>query len=792
MKKQSTSPRVWYLSLLGSALALTGAILAAGGAYLAALGGSWYYLLAGAGLTVAGIQVARSHLSGAIVFAGVLLATVIWSIWEVGFEFWPLVPRLGPFLVMTAVLLAILPHLTDGRGRRAANIGALAVLGGIIVGFASMFQAHGVIRPDTPKRTAGPAAHNQTESRWQYFGRTPAGTRFAPEEQITPANVASLKVAWTMRTGDMSKTGVEAQNTPLQIGNRLYACTPRNQVLALDADSGKVQWRFDPGIRETSYSRCRGLGYHETDQVKATNSASTTHNFVAECRKQIVMTTVSAKMLAFDAETGKACKSFGQNGVVDLQRQVGGGNPAFYFQTSAPTIVRNLVIVGSFVMDGRAEKMQSGVIRAYDVKSGKLVWAFDASRPNETTPPADGKDFAPSTPNMWSTPAFDDKLGMIYLPLGGGSDDFWSENRSKATEEYSTSILALDIATGRERWKFQTVHHDLWDYDVASQPALVDVLDEHGQTVPALIQPTKTAQIFMLDRRTGKPISPVKELPVPQRGQPGNRTSRTQPYSVGMPQIGSSGLTEASMWGATFFDQLACRIAFRKVRYEGPFTPITTKPTLFYPGYYGGFNWGGVSIDESRNLMILNDIRMPQVVTLVPQAEVDPKEASVSDSLGLYPQQDGAFATRHQSLMSVLGIPCNSPPWGTMTAIDLKTRQIVWQRPMGTIKDSVLPIGVKSPLPIPVGMPTLGGPMTTASGLTFYSGTQDYYLRAIDTQTGDELWKGRLPVGTQSTPMTYTSPKSGRQYVIVTAGGSRGSPDHGDFIIAYALPKKAP
>ena len=782
---RSPAHNSWYVIALGATLALTGLIVAGGGAYLAILGGSFYYVIAGAVLLIAGVQIARGRLSGAWAFTAFALGTAIWSVWEVGFQFWPLVPRVAPMLVMALVLLLILPKLTGGRGRRAAHAGAGVLALCLVAGGFALFQPHGVIRPDglAADDAALPAADG---SRWQYFGRTPAGTRFAPLDQITPANVAGLKVAWTMRTGDMTKTGVEGQNTPIQIGDTVYSCTPRNQIVALDADTGKPRWRFDPGIRETSYSRCRGLGYHDAAATIAPNGSTPTQG--ADCDRRIIMTTVKAQLIALDAGTGKLCRTFGTGGIVDLRQQIGGGDPNFYFQTSAPTVVRNLVIVGSFVMDGRAETMPGGVIRAFDVTSGKLVWAFDAGHPDVRTAPPAGQHFTQSTPDMWSTPVFDEKLGMIYLPMGGGADDFWGANRSKATEAYGDTILALDIATGRERWKFQTVHHDKWDYDNASQPALFDVPDGRGGKIPAIIQPTKTAQIFLLDRRTGKPIAAVKEQPVPQGGQPGDRTSPTQPFSVGMPQIGAQGLTEASMWGATMFDQLACRIAFRKVRYDGPFTPITTKPTLFYPGYYGGFNWGGVSIDERRSVLIVTDIRMPQVITLVPQAKVDQKQSTVSDSLGLYPQKGGPFATRHESLMSMLGIPCNAPPWGTMTAIDLKTRNIVWQRPMGTIKDSVLPIGIKSPLPMPVGMPTLGGSTTTASGLTFYSGTQDYYLRALDSRTGDELWKGRLPVGTQSTPMTYVSPKTGKQYVIVTAGGARLSPDHGDYIIAYALP----
>ncbi|TFY95170.1 membrane-bound PQQ-dependent dehydrogenase, glucose/quinate/shikimate family [Pseudomonas nabeulensis] len=783
--------RPWFVFALGLVLLLAGLPLLAGGLWLIGLGGSWYYALIGAVLALSGILMARARLAGAWLFGLGFVATVVWSLAEVGTSFWPLVPRLAPMLVLAVLVVLVLPSLRGGQGKALARGLAVALVAVLVAGAGAMFMPHGVISPKVASGSAPEAPTHQAAedtSGWSHFGRTPDGTRYVPETQITPANVGQLQVAWIKRTGDMSEPGVEAQDTPLQVGDTLYACTPRNQVLALNADTGEERWRFDPGIRETAYSRCRGVGYH---QATAAEGGGTAGAAPALCANRILVTTVQAKMYALDARSGQRCPEFGRDGEVDLTERMGKDNLNFYYQTSAPTVVRNLVVVGGFVMDGRAETMPGGVIRAFDVTSGELVWAFDPGSPHTPAPPPPGQDFLHSTANMWSTPAFDDALGLIYLPMGGGSDDFWGANRSKETRDYSTTILALDIATGQERWKFQTVHNDTWDYDNATQPALVDVPDANGKVVPALIQPTKTGQLFVLDRRTGQPITTVEERPVPQGAQPGNVVSPTQPYSVGMPQIGTEPLTEASMWGATFYDQLYCRIKFRQARYEGPFTPITTQPTIIYPGYYGGMNWGGVSIDKQRGLMFVNDIRMPQVVSLVPQADVDPAATAAAHSLGLYPQKGGPYATRHATLMSPLGIPCNAPPWGTMSAIDLNTRQLAWQRPAGTIKDSVLPIGIRSPLPMPVGMPTLGGPISTASGLTFYSGTQDYYLRAYDSRSGKELWKGRLPVGTQSTPMSYRSPTTGKQYVVVTAGGARLSPDHGDYIIAYALPQAA-
>lgn len=321
-----------------------------------------------------------------------------------------------------------------------------------------------------------------------------------------------------------------------------------------------------------------------------------------------------------------------------------------------------------------------------------------------------------------------------------------------------------------------------------AQPALYDIPDGNGGVTPALIQTTKRGQIFVFDRRDGTPLAAIEERPVPQGVQPGDWVSPTQPYSVGMPAIGAERMTEARMWGATFFDQLACRIRFRQLNYEGDFTPSTTQETLVWPGYFGGMNWGSVAIDERTGYLIVNDIRMPQTLRLIPQNEATQGGTGGPHGGGtLSPQTGAPYAAQHGTLNSPLGVPCHAPPWGTLTAINLQTREIVWQRPAGTIADSVLN-GIRASVPIPVGMPTLGGPIVTGSGLTFYAGTQDFYLRALDTATGEELWRGRLPVGAQAAPMTYVSPASGRQFVVISAGGARNSPVRGDYIVAYALP----
>ncbi|KAF1712050.1 membrane-bound PQQ-dependent dehydrogenase, glucose/quinate/shikimate family [Pseudoxanthomonas kalamensis DSM 18571] len=794
------------LRAFGVALVLIGAVLAVGGLRLVALGGSWYYLIAGSALALSGILYLLRRPAGAWLYAAVFVGTVVWALWEVGLSFWPLVPRLAPVLVLALLAALLWPALRgDVRVQRQSRW-LVAALGAILIvcGMA-MFFPHGVTGIGAAGDViAAPAA--SAPGNWQYYGRTPRGTRFTPAAQITPDNVDQLQVAWTFRTGEPPSPFSEDQNTPIQVGDSLYLCTPMNRVIALDADSGREKWRYDPQVADSQiWNRCRGVGYYEPAAVPRPLQATEDDTPVAEavaadvpadepatCRRRIVLTTVDARLIEIDADDGRVCADFGDNGEVDLKVGMGEIKHGYYFPTSMPTVAQNRVIVGGWVFDGRSVDEPSGVVRAFDADTGALVWAWDLGNPKITLLPPEGGTYTRGTPNVWSTPAFDEALGLIYLPTGNQEPDFWGGHRSPAADEYSSSVVALELATGRVRWKFQTTHHDLWDYDVPAQPALYDMPDGKGGTVPALVQVTKRGQIFVLDRRDGTPITEVAEKPVPQEHAEGDRVSPTQPYSVGMPAIGAQPLTEKMMWGATFFDQLACRIAFRKLRYLGDFSAPSTEPTLVYPGNFGGMNWGSVAIDESRGYLFVNDIRIPQVMQLIPRAQLDPDDVQAGHGAGsIYPMEGTPFAIRNGMFNSPLGVPCHAPPWGTYSAIDLNTQTLLWQRPAGSVRDVVVG-GMHVTIPFEVGMPTLGGGVSTASGLVFHAGTQDYFLRALDIASGKELWKGRLPVGAQATPMSYVAPGSGRQYVVVSAGGTRGSPDRGDYVIAYALPESVP
>lgn len=480
------------------------------------------------------------------------------------------------------------------------------------------------------------------------------------------------------------------------------------------------------------------------------------------------------------------CRSFGNGtGQINLWANMPHARVGGYYSTSPVVVTRSLIIVGGTVLDNVSTEELAGVIRAFDVNTGELVWNWDPANPEDTAPLAPGETYTPTTPNSWSISSADEALGMVYVPMGNQPPDQWGGDRDEEVDQYASSIVALDLTSGRVRWVFQTVHHDLWDYDVPAQPSLID-LTMDGETLPAVVQPTKQGELFVLDRRSGEPLLPVTEKPYPQGAAEGDYTAPTQPVSA--LSFDPPPLTGASMWGATMFDQLACRIEFQSLRYEGRYTPPSTQGTLVYPGNFGVFNWGGVAVDPQRQVVFATPTYLAFISKLIPREDdttlyVQGDERP-QDSLPALNENFGApFAVELSAFTSALGLPCQQPPWGYIAGADLTNGEVAWMRKNGTVRDS-------SPLPLPfkMGVPNLGGPIMTAGGVAFLSSTLDYYLRAYDVTTGEELWKGRLPAGGQATPMTYTG-ADGRQYVVVAAGGhgSLGT-KAGDDVIAYALP----
>lgn len=779
----------WLLAGLGMLIALIGLGLAGGGGYLLSLGGSAYFLLMGLAMLVSGVLIARGNPRGARLYGVALVLTAIWAVWDAGLEYWPLVSRVLTFAVIGLVVALVYPSLMRASGARPGRAahGLAGLLGvGVVATLAYMFVPTHMVKADKVPAIQ-PVAPGTEQKDWAHWGNTTAGNRFAALDQINKGNIGQLQVAWTFRTGDLPESngaGAEDQNTPLQIGDTVYTCTAYGKVFALDADTGAERWKFDPQGYAPNWQRCRGLGYFDASAPAATSSAPAAAP--AACTKRLFLPTGDARLIALDAETGKPCADFGHQGTVDLKTDMGEIKPGYYQQTSTPLVAGTVVIVGGRVADNFSTGEPPGVVRAFDVRSGELMWAWDPGNPATTKRPPAGETYTRGTPNVWSAMSYDAKLGLVYLPTGNATPDFFGGQRSEFDDKWSSSVVALDVKTGQVRWHFQTTHHDLWDFDLPAQPLLYDIPDDKGGVQPALAQVTKQGEIFLLNRETGQPIARVEERPVPQGNVPGERYSPTQPFSVEMPSIGNQTLTESDMWGATPFDQLLCRIQFKGMRHEGVYTPPGLDHALQFPGSLGGMNWGSVSVDPTSHYMFVNDMRLGLANYMIPRDQIGAGASGIE--MGVVPQDGTPFGAMRQRFLSAVGIPCQKPPFGTMSAIDLKTRKLMWQVPVGTVQDTG-PLGIRMHLPIPIGMPTLGASLATQSGLLFFAGTQDFYLRAFDTGNGNEIWKARLPVGSQSGPMTYVSPKTGRQYILLTAGGARQSPDRGDYVIAYALPK---
>ncbi len=796
--------RLW-LVLLGAIITLAGLFFAIGGGKLVSLGGSWYFLLAGIGLVIAGLLIIRRRPLGALLFGLVFVLSAIWAIWDAGFEFWPLISRLLAIAVGSIVVAVSFPLLRRSAGRTPAYGASFGMALILAIGTGAAFYGMFIPHPPVVATGAGPARTPVDPAReqknWEAYGNTSGGSRFAALDQINLDNVNDLKVAWEYHTGDTpispGANGAEDQETPLQVGDRVFVCTPHNNVISIDADTGKEIWKAEINAKSSVWMRCRGLAYFDAtralEQPSAPNSTPVTAVNVAPgalCERRILMNTITAELIALDADTGAFCPDFGTNGRVDLKVGMGQAADPSYVLTSAPTLAGTTVVVGGRVADNVSTDMPGGVMRGFDVVTGQLRWAFDPGNPNITLLPPPGESYTRSTPNVWASMSYDPASNTVFMPVGSPSVDLYGATRTDLDHKYGASMLALDATTGREKWVYQTVHNDLWDFDVPMQPSFIDFPKADGTTVPALVFGTKAGQLYVLDRATGQPLTKVDDVPVKPGNIPNEPYAPTQKLSVGMPQIGAKTLTESDMWGATPFDQLLCRIAFKGMRYDGVYTVPGTDLALNFPGSLGGMNWGGLSTDPNSNYIFVNDMRLGlwiQMKEAAPTKAVNSGGESVNTGMGLVPMKGTPYAVDKNRFLSALGIPCQAPPFGSLTAIDMKTQKIAWQVPVGTVEDTG-PLGIKMGLPIPIGMPTLGGTLATQGGLIFIAGTQDFYLRAFSTATGKEVWKARLPVGSQGGPMTYKSPKTGKQYVIISAGGARQSDLRGDYVIAYALP----
>jgi quinoprotein glucose dehydrogenase len=768
---------------------LIGVFLLGGGIWLIALGGSWFYAFAGIMYLLSAYLLFRRRKAALWSYGFLILVALAWAIWEVGFDWWQLGPRGGVIILLGLWLLApwIYRRLSaDGRtdfgiGRFPWPLAGVVALS-IVVAVYSMFTSpHDIAgRFQTEASVSDPVLGGTVPAgEWHQYGRTPYGQRYSPLDEINATNVANLQKAWTYETGDVKGPNdvgeTTYQVTPLKIGDTLYLCTPHNWAIAVDAATGKEKWKYDPNVGlnpDRQHQTCRGVTYYHDDTAAAG----------APCVDRVYLPTSDARLIALDAKNGEVCAGFADNGQLNLNRGMKYDPAGYYYSTSPPVIVDRKIIIGGAVNDNYSVDEQSGVIRAFDVDTGELLWNWDSGNPDETAPIGPDQTYTTNSPNSWSVFSVDENLGLVYIPLGNQVPDQLGMNRSPSVEKYSSSVVALDVNSGQVRWVQQFVHHDLWDMDVPAQPVLFDMKKADGSTVPALVAPTKQGDIYVLDRRTGEPILPIEEKPAPGGAIPEDRTAPTQPTSK--LSFSPPPLQERDMWGITMFDQLACRIEFHQYKYEGRYTPPSLQGTIVYPGNFGTFNWGSVAVDPERQIMFGMPTYLAFTSRLVPASEIPPKGADEKASeQGLNRNEGAPYGVVMGPFLGPLKIPCQAPPWGYVAGADLTTGKIVYKHKNGTVRD-MTPL----PLPFKLGVPGIGGPMLTKGGVAFLGAAVDDYLRAYNSETGEQLWEARLPAGGQATPMTYT--EGGKQYVLIVAGGhgSVGTKP-GDYVIAYTLPE---
>jgi quinoprotein glucose dehydrogenase len=626
---------------------------------------------------------------------------------------------------------------------------------------------------------------------WSAYGGDGRGQRYAPLAQITPQNVGNLELAWSFRTGELGQGFIGAgdaltfEATPLLIGDTLYFSTGTGKAFAIDAAKGSERWRFDAKVDGGLYyseMSSRGVSYWRDAAAKSD----------AVCAERILFASIDARLFALDAHTGKRCVDFGDKGEVALWKGIRLRSRGDYEVTSPAAIAGDIAIVGSSIGDNRGSDLELGTVRAFDVRSGKELWHWDPI-PRTARVPVDAAnpEFGDvenqqarwtGAANAWAPLAVDVERGLVFIPTGSASPDFFGGMRP-GDNHWANSIVALRAATGELVWARQLVHHDLWDYDVASQPMLVDI-ERDGVKIPAVVQLHKTGQVFVFNRETGEPLFPIEERAVPQDAVAGETPAPTQPYSSLPPLVSQAPVKPDDAWGMTFWDRDKCREQIAALHSEGMFTPPSLQGTIERPGYAGGSNWGSGAWDPQRQLLIANVMDLPMMVALIPREKFDAERAS-----GAYPGWEFArqlgtpYGMRRKVLLSPLGAPCTAPPWGKLVAVDLAHGKIAWEKPLGTSRD-------KAPWPLwgIEGAANFGGPLTTAGGLVFIGAATDNFLRAFDTTSGAELWKMRIPAGAQATPMSYEL--GGRQYIVVAAGGhARAGTTRGDYVLAYALPK---
>lgn len=619
---------------------------------------------------------------------------------------------------------------------------------------------------------------------WASYAGAPGGGQYSPLTQITSENVGRLRIAWSFRTGELGAGLPDPQRrrfeaNPLVLGGRMYLTTGTGIAFALDAASGRELWSFDAKVaRGKRYSDPASRGVSVWRDAQAAAGA---------CRERIVFGTLDARLIALDAADGRPCAGFGQGGSVDLKAGINlQDDPrdswANYAVTSPPVVAGDVLVVGSSIGDNRAHTLEQGVVRGYDARSGRELWRWDPVPRDPAKATAAGWQPEQAATvgggNAWAPLAVDPALGLVYVPTGSASPDYYGGERLGDNRD-TNSLVALDLHSGRRVWAQQLVHHDLWDYDLASQPVLTTVETAQGPRA-AVLQATKTGFLFAFDRRDGTPLFPISEVPVPASDVPGERASPTQPMPEPALRLARHApITPAGAWGVTPAARRQCAALIAGMRSEGIFTPPSVRGSVVSPGWAGGVNWGGIAVDPQRQLAIMPVSDLPMQITLIPRAQFDWKDSTRYPGQEFNDMKGTPFGMRRGVLAAADGIPCVRPPWGRLVAVDLRTRKVAWERPLGTLEDR-LPW-----LPLEVGTPLLGGAVSTASGLTFVAAAADARLRALDSATGKTLWEAKLPAGGQATPSVYAV--NGRQYVVIAAGGREGLGTMGDYLVAYTL-----
>jgi quinoprotein glucose dehydrogenase len=621
--------------------------------------------------------------------------------------------------------------------------------------------------------------HAQTSSDWPTFGGAPGGAQHSPLDQINVDNVDELEIAWVHNSGDEAWLEV----TPIHANNMLYYCTPMNRVVALEPATGQEIWRYDPHADEGGLGvtdaerrvvRCRSVAYWEAASPQPG----------ALCEKRVFKGDIHGNLYAIDGDTGASCADFGaadgHPGYVTHWDYEGNGVGPRH-TTSGPIVVGDVVVSAVGVEDSPVDA-SDGFVRGFNVRTGALEWEFNPIPPERI--------HETGAANVWSTLSADIGRGLVFLPTTSPSSDFYGGPRTFPIP-YGTATVALDAATGEVVWSFQTVHHDIFDFDLPGHP-LIATIRKDGQERDVAIQQTKAGYLFVFDVDTGEPIWPIEERPVPQSDIPGEQTSPTQPFPTGPEPFTLTDLTRDDLYGLTPIDRAWCRRRFDELRYEGEFTPQSIEGTLHFPGHSGGGNWGGVAFDPVSNQVIIKSLTIATIHHLIPNPDggltpmpqVDGTVPGSSFRSGIGDPMPGTpYYSARENFMSPLGVPCTPPPWGTLTAIDMDSGEIQWQIPWGKVRR----YGITFPRFLEWGTSIIGGPITTAGGLVFMAGSMDKRMRALDIRTGEEIWSARLPYAGMAVPMSYMA--NGKQYVVIAAGGNRRTfTREGDALVAFALP----